>query len=237
MPKLPKKPPRKSLSGRQAWDEIKNTVRNVENRHALTKFNLIHTADVVVLFNNMQESPKRQTYRAFLNELLHECGLHGVLSCAIALGQTKVVNMNKGERRWFMESFKTNRNRPPISSPILQSLALDSEFVAPSLSYADKVGLKDILPKEEQQGQNGGRCSIALEQQQDQASVHGLTEPEEVFENASLHGIAEVFNAHVCTSIRQIATQGGTKASVQAHGVFQSVKALTAGSIRTGSCL
>jgi len=35
-----------------------------------------------------------------------------------------------------------------------------------------------------------------------------------VFENASLNGIAEVFNEQMCTSIRQVTTQGELKAAV-----------------------
>jgi hypothetical protein len=86
-------------------------------------------------------------------------------------------------------------------------------FVARTLSGADKVDLKDIMPKEEHLGRNDGQNLIGPPQQR-QRSEQGLTEPEEVFENASLNGIAEVFNQQMCTSIRQVNTQGELKAAV-----------------------
>ncbi|OJD20128.1 hypothetical protein ACJ73_08542 [Blastomyces percursus] len=122
-PSKKQRSPRNSISSNNAWKKVVDTGRTLGILRCLRRNDLRRVAEAVALLKQVQSSLKRQKYQLFLHDVLSRCGPHGVLLCAIALGQTNVVGMRKSDRATLVDELEKWKDQPPINHPIFRSLA------------------------------------------------------------------------------------------------------------------
>lgn len=114
---------RKPLQIGESWDKIINIGEDLKILRSLSDAHLRSVTEAVKILKTVHTSSKRQKYQLFLCNVLRKCGSHGVLVCAIALGQVKVVNMKNCDRVGLLRKLENNRDSASISHPTLRSLA------------------------------------------------------------------------------------------------------------------
>ena len=83
--------------------------------------NRAHEAAAVL--EQPQYSKSRQEYRVLLYDIHSHCGPHGVLLCAVELGQHKATTMRKNDRASLIDKLGRAKNKPQIDCVFIRSLA------------------------------------------------------------------------------------------------------------------
>lgn len=121
---------------------IVNTARILQVRGSLTLSQQNRAREAAVVLEKQEDAPNRQKYRVFLFHVHSECGPHGVLLCAVELGQHKAITMRNSDRATLIDKLGKNKNQPPINYPVIRSLAED--FRIPNTVEGKSVGLDDV---------------------------------------------------------------------------------------------
>lgn len=115
--------PRKAIQSDEAYTEIVRAARELRIRAALSPIQRRRVLECVTILDDPQTAPKRQQYRIFLYDVHSRCGPHGVLLCAITLGQHKVTTMRKRSRSDLISTLERFKNDCIINCPLTRSLA------------------------------------------------------------------------------------------------------------------
>lgn len=115
--------PRKTIGYSEAYVNIISTARMLQVRGALAVSKQNSAREAAAVLENPQHSSSRQKYREFLYEVHTKCGSHGVLLCAVELGQHKAVTMRNKDRAALITQLETSKNRLPISCSVIRHLA------------------------------------------------------------------------------------------------------------------
>ena len=98
--------------------------------------------EAATVLEKPQQSLSRQKYREFLYDVHRKCGPHGVLLCAVELGQHKVVTMRNNDRAALVDQLQTSKNQLPISCSVVRYLA--EAYGIPKLIEGKSDGSNDL---------------------------------------------------------------------------------------------
>jgi len=105
---MPEKSPQQSFSSDEAWQLILQTLKSLNDKPALNEHKKTIIAEAVAALKDLTKAEKYPRYAEFLHRTLHDAGGGGVLVCAVALGQTRVVRMRNKERVSLLGKIKEN---------------------------------------------------------------------------------------------------------------------------------
>jgi hypothetical protein len=224
--------PRGVVGSNEAFVAIVDAARVIQIRNCLTpsEQNRVHWAAATL--DVPQQSKKRQQYRMFLHDVCTGCGPHGVLLCAVGLGQHKIITMRKMDRAALVAKLVETKNQPPIESLIIQGLASDHGISTingsiwpsgPIDTYAPSIGPTDVnnMAHETQGTFQGSATGMGLAYHTaavnwsalgssttmvSNGNMWNLTYPHESMEYPSLEEAAAVFDACICNMMQKVNT-------------------------------
>ncbi|KAH8765912.1 hypothetical protein F5883DRAFT_522389 [Diaporthe sp. PMI_573] len=131
-----KRNPRKSITAEEAFASILQAGRDLRIRGGLTAGKQNMAREAAVVLNTPQSTRARQGYRVFLYDIYEKCGPHGVLLCAIQLGQHRSMTMRKRTREDFVSVMELNKENAIIKCPEIESCAREYGMY-PSRGYRE----------------------------------------------------------------------------------------------------
>ena len=112
--------PRKAITYNEAYVNIVNAARILQVRGVLMLSKQTRAREAVAVLEKQQHSPSRQKYREFLYDVHRKCGPHGVLLCAVELGQHKAITMRNNDRAALIDQLEMSKNQLPISCSVVR---------------------------------------------------------------------------------------------------------------------
>ncbi|KAK6088933.1 haloacid dehalogenase-like hydrolase [Seiridium cupressi] len=132
------RPVRRTIQSNEAYMEIVRTARELCIRAALLPAQKRRVLEAVTILEMPQMSQKRQQYRMFLHDVHSKCGIHGVLLCAVTLGQHRTTTMRKGSRFDLVDKLSRCKDDSTINCSVTRSLA-EEHGIPQKLKYAEPM--------------------------------------------------------------------------------------------------
>ncbi|KAK9787907.1 putative EKC/KEOPS complex subunit BUD32 [Seiridium cardinale] len=132
------RPVRRTIQSNEAYMEIARTARELCIRAALLPAQKRRVLEAVTILEVPQMSQKRQQYRMFLHDVHSKCGVHGVLLCAVTLGQHRTTTMRKGSRFDLVDKLSRCKDDSTINCSVTRSLA-EEHGIPQKLKYAEPM--------------------------------------------------------------------------------------------------
>lgn len=118
-----KRSSRKSITAAEAFTSILQEARDLRIRGDLTPGKQNKAREAAAVLSTPQSTRVRQGYRVFLCDIFEKCGPHGVLLCAIRLGQHRSMTMRKSSREGLVSMMELNKDNAIIRCSEILSCA------------------------------------------------------------------------------------------------------------------